>query len=119
MIKAKPKKKINCWEFIKCGREPDGAKAGKLGVCPAAIFKEADGIHGGKNAGRCCWVVAGTFCKGEIQGEFARKILDCLRCPFHDYVLEEEEGKNGKGFMQYNDIFEELNKRSKRSQNPR
>jgi len=28
-------KKYNCWEFKKCGREPGGEKADRLGICPA------------------------------------------------------------------------------------
>jgi len=26
---------MNCWEFMKCGREKGGAKATDLGICPA------------------------------------------------------------------------------------
>lgn len=51
-------KKINCWEFKKCGRESGGAHAYDFGVCPAATEKRLNGTHGGKNAGRACWVVA-------------------------------------------------------------
>jgi len=29
-------KKKNCWEFMKCGREPGGVNAIELGVCRAA-----------------------------------------------------------------------------------
>ncbi len=113
VTKAERKKKVNCWEFMRCGREPGGVNASELGVCPAAICKEADGIHGGINAGRCCWVVAGTFCKGDIQGSFAKKIHDCLACPFHCNVINEEDGEYGEGFMQYKEIFEVIKKRSK------
>jgi len=28
---------VNCWEFKKCGREPNGLKAIELGICPASI----------------------------------------------------------------------------------
>ena len=65
--------KKNCWEFKKCGRESDGDKINELGVCPACAKQEADGLNGGKNAGRICWAIAGTFCGGEIQGKFAEK----------------------------------------------
>jgi two-component system, NtrC family, sensor histidine kinase HydH len=27
-----------------------------------------------------CWSIAGTFCRGEVQGTFARKIGDCRKC---------------------------------------
>ena len=45
------KKKINCWEYHKCGREPEGAKTDKSGVCPVAIHQEYDNQNAGENAG--------------------------------------------------------------------
>ena len=49
-----------------------------------------DGVHGGINAGRTCWAVAGTFCEGEVQGTFAQKISSCKDCNFYRVVYEEE-----------------------------
>ena len=83
--------KKNCWEIKNCGREPGGEKSAELGICPAALGKEYDGVNGGKNGGRCCWAIAGTFCGGEIQGTFARKLQSCLACPFYLQVEKEEE----------------------------
>jgi hypothetical protein len=83
-------KKMNCWEFKKCGREPGGAREKHNGVCPAAVEKKLDGVHGGKNAGRACWVVAGTYCDGRVQGTFARKYRDCKNCDFYQRVKKEE-----------------------------
>ena len=83
--------KKNCWEVKNCGRQPGGDKVGELGICPTALAKKCDGINGGKNGGRYCWAVAGTFCKGEIQGTFARKLQNCLSCPFYLQVEREEE----------------------------
>ena len=83
--------KKNCWEVKNCGRQPGGDKVNELGICPTALAKECDGINGGKNAGRYCWAVAGTFCKGEVQGTFARKLENCLACPFYLQVEREEE----------------------------
>lgn len=85
--------KANCWEIKKCGREPGGAKAGELGVCAAALEVRVDGVHGGKNGGRCCWVVTGTLCGGQKQGEFASKLGKCMACEFFKSVMK-EEGKN-------------------------
>lgn len=85
--------KKNCWEFKKCGREPGGEKVKDLGVCAAATEKKLDGIHEGKNAGRTCWVVAGTLCKGEVQGTFAQKYKNCEKCEFYQEVRKEEGGK--------------------------
>ena len=83
-------KKLNCWEFMKCGRGPKGAKIKQLGVCPAASEKRLDSIHGGINSGRACWVVAGTLCGGTVQGSFARKQVACKRCDFYNKVQREE-----------------------------
>jgi len=30
--------------------------------------------------GMRCWTVAGTFCGGKVQGEFAKKYADCTKC---------------------------------------
>jgi hypothetical protein len=83
-------KKDNCWEFMKCGREQGGTLAAKRRVCPAAVEEGLEGIHGGRNAGRACWVVAGTFCGGKVQGTFARKYRNCGRCNFYIKVRMEE-----------------------------
>ena len=82
----------NCWEVMKCGREPGGQKAGERGICPAAVANEYDGVNKGRHAGRFCWVVSGTLCKGEVQGTFAKRFKDCLNCRFLKLV-EEEEGR--------------------------
>ena len=83
--------KQNCWEFKKCGREPGGAKAKELGICPSTVASDLDGIHGGKCAGRACWVVAGSLCGGKIQGTYAQKLLNCWRCEFMNAVKRDEE----------------------------
>jgi len=85
-------KKLNCWEFKKCGREPGGAKVEKYGICSAATEETADGINSGKMGGRICWAVSGTFCKGEVQGIFAAKITSCASCAFFNMVDKEEPG---------------------------
>ena len=82
--------KINCWELKKCGKEPGGEKVHELGVCPASTDTSSNGINNGKNAGRICWAVAGTFCGGKVQGTFAEKQISCLICDFFKQVKEEE-----------------------------
>ena len=82
-------KKVNCWEFKKCGREVGGSSA-RLGVCPSAVAVQLDGAHGGKNAGRSCWVIAGTQCGGTEQGTFAQKYHNCEKCDFYQSVKREE-----------------------------
>lgn len=82
--------KQNCWEMKKCGREPGGVKTPELGLCPASTDKTADGLNGGKNDGRICWAVTGTFCGGKIQGTFAEKQLSCMSYEFYKRVRDEE-----------------------------
>lgn len=84
------KRKLNCWEFKGCGREPGGAHADQLGVCHAVTEERLDGVHDGRCAGRSCWVVAGTLCGGHVQGTFAQKYRNCEICEFYKKVKEEE-----------------------------
>ena len=83
--------KKNCWEHKKCGRQPGGSKAAELGVCPVTTYGELNGAHGGKNAGRACWAIAGSLCGGKIQGTYAQKLSNCWRCDFMNQVKKEEE----------------------------
>ncbi len=83
-------RKLNCWELKKCGREPNGIKSVELGVCQAAIDARFDGTHGGRAAGRACWIVSGTLCGGRIQGTFAKKYGNCEKCDFYKRVKSEE-----------------------------
>ncbi|MDR3568406.1 MAG: methyl-accepting chemotaxis protein [Syntrophobacteraceae bacterium] len=66
------KKDTNCWEFKKCGREKGGAKTKQFGVCPAY-----------PNHGKQCSQVAGTFCGGSVQGTYATKLNNCMKCDFY------------------------------------
>jgi len=65
--------KTPCWEYMKCGRDKDTAIK-----CPAY-----------PHFGRKCWVVAGTFCEGKVQGTFAQKHEDCRKCEFYRCVQNE------------------------------
>ncbi len=82
--------KHNCWEIKNCGRESGGAKSDDLGVCPAASETSCDGINSGKNAGRICWAIAGTFCGGKVQGDFAQKSVSCMSCDVFKQIKKEE-----------------------------
>jgi len=66
--------KVQCWEYMKCGRDKDATIK-----CPA---------H--PNFGRICWVMAGTFCEGKVQGTFAQKYEDCGKCEFFQKVNKGE-----------------------------
>jgi hypothetical protein len=74
----------NCWEFKKCGREPGGAMAGELGVCPVTIATFANGLNRGTNGGRICWAINGSFDKHAGR---------CIRCDFFN-LLEQEEAED-------------------------
>ncbi len=82
--------KMNCWEFKQCGRQKGGLHEHDRGVCPAAAENRLDGVHGGMNAGRACWVVAGTLCQGSVQGTYAHKYENCNACDFYQEVKNRE-----------------------------
>ena len=82
--------KQNCWEFKHCGRQPNGTKTAELGVCPASTEVRADGVNGGVNGGRGCWAIAGTLCGGAVQGSFASKVTNCMKCEFYQLVGQQE-----------------------------
>jgi hypothetical protein len=85
-----PEKK-NCWEFMACGKEVHGRKTEqKEDVCSAALESRLDGMHGGRSAGRACWVVGGTRCDGQAQHDFKLKRQACESCAFYQAVKDEE-----------------------------
>lgn len=94
--------RLNCWEVMDCGREQGGKNTDELGVCPAAADTSYDGINSGKNAGRVCWAVAGTFCGGCVQGAYADKRASCRNCSFYQMVQDQERhtGQRTK-FLQF------------------
>jgi len=84
------KMKRNCWEIQNCGREPNGTIAIELVVCPASTDISADGLNGGKNGGRICWSIAGSFCGNEKHGTFAKNKLSCMGCEVFKTVRSKE-----------------------------
>jgi hypothetical protein len=62
---AKKNRKLNCWEFMKCGME-------KSRECPAYPA-----------GGRICYMLAGTSCFGKAQGPYKQKSRDCINCDFY------------------------------------
>ena len=71
---------MDCWEFMRCGREHSGNRVAELGVCPAF-----------PGSGRTCARVAGTFCEGKVQGTFALKLANCLRCNYYNSMHYDRE----------------------------
>ncbi|HIJ56702.1 MAG TPA: protein kinase [Deltaproteobacteria bacterium] len=105
----------NCWEFMKCGREPGGLKANQSGICPAADDLSFDGINSGVCGGRICWAVAGTFCNGKVQGTFAEKRKSCTACEFYRQVqTEEDQAERRPKFLKFiseangNPVFDKM-----------
>ena len=82
--------KTNCWEYMKCGREPGGVNSEKLGTCPASTEEVYDGVNEGTNGGRFCWKVVGTMCFDTIKGISAIEIVSCSQCLFFNKVKQEQ-----------------------------
>jgi hypothetical protein len=78
---------------MNCGMQPGREKAEEFGVCPAATDTRLHGKHRGKNAGRACWQVAGSFCREQAKGVFALNIDNCMECDFF-WLVVKEEGEN-------------------------
>lgn len=55
-----------CWEVKNCDKFD----------CP---------VYGKQNVR--CWLVAGTFCRGEVQGKFAQKLGSCSKCTIYQTAL--------------------------------
>lgn len=56
-----------CWEMLDCTKTE----------CP--VFSK-------KNIR--CWFIAGTYCRGQVQGGFAKKLHDCSECPVHQAAID-------------------------------
>jgi eukaryotic-like serine/threonine-protein kinase len=102
--------KLNCWEVLKCGLEPGGAKAKEFGVCIAATEKRLDCVNEGKNAGRACWAILGTLChedgRPKRQDTYSQKLKRCTQCRFFELVAIQE----GDEFKNTRMILEEYEK---------
>ena len=72
---------MNCWEFMKCGREEDGRKVDELGICPAYPYD-----------GQRCANVVGTFCD-LVQALRAVKHSGCQECPFYNSMHFEKSAR--------------------------
>ncbi len=54
---------IPCWESLNCPME-------NREECPAWEFR----------AGRFCWLVNGTYCRGRVEKNWDRKMAVCKKC---------------------------------------
>ncbi len=82
--------KKNCWEYYKCGKLAESNHGKEFGGCPAYREIQLNGIHGGKNGGRVCWIISGTKCGGRIKRTFIPKSMVCKFCDFKKIVIHEE-----------------------------
>ena len=73
----------NCWELNNCHNKE----------CPVHSATLYDGINHGKNGGRLCWFISGTFCGNVVQGTFAKKKLSCATCEVYKSIREEEKAE--------------------------
>lgn len=62
-----------CWDFMHCGAERD----------KSCLVVEQE-------AGRTCWLVAGTLCGGEVVCGHAKEIDSCKSCDFYKKVKSGE-----------------------------
>ena len=77
---------ILCWKIEKCGKKN----------CPSYDKTDVP-----------CWYVAGTLCKGAVQGTYARKIGDCKKCEIYSsYVGDEIQQLS----FTFNEMTENLSK---------
>jgi len=81
--------KINCWDYKNCGRTIKDRNAKAPAICPAFSHTALNGINGGKNGGRSCWLIPGTLCGRRIQRSCVTKSLACSLCDFKRFVLRE------------------------------
>jgi len=72
----------------------------------------SNGINSGKNAGRICWLIAHTMCKGEGETTFEEMIKICGECDFYKLVKEEE----GKGLVLSLDTLRETYEKNRTSE---
>ena len=54
-----------------------------------------------------CWEIAGTFCKGEVQGVFAKKLKDCQKCEVYQQARRNPICNLGESFNEMMLILED------------
>lgn len=76
-VEIENKNLVKCWERLNCNNRD----------CPA---------YGSKDLR--CWLIAGTFCREEVEGEFAKKLGDCRKCVVYKESCGDEIGELKEGF---------------------
>ncbi len=66
-------------------------------------------MHGGKNAGRACWVIDDSLCPDEMRKSSTMKFAGCWKCDFY-HLVRDEERSSPHGFMiTYREMKKSLN----------
>ncbi len=81
--------KLNCWEYMECGYEIGGHNANESDVCPVAAETAANGLNGGDNGGRLCWLIFDN-CNQDIRCSGSGHKSSCCDCEFKSQVFMEE-----------------------------
>jgi hypothetical protein len=68
--------KKNCWEFMKCGREPREERQGTV-VCPAAAYENLMGLMAGKRR-QIVLVDSGYALRRRSSGQFRKKNMKAV-----------------------------------------
>ena len=80
---------VRCWEVKNCTRTH----------CPAYDHDKATR----------CWEIAGTFCKGQVQGTFARKLGSCSQCEVYHQAKANPICNLGESFNEMMAILNDRN----------
>ncbi len=80
-------KKLNCWEYMNCGREKNGIMVPILGECKVYSDMKYDGLNNGVGAGRACWMSSNNNC---IMRQHSQ-LTCCHECAFYKRVMYEED----------------------------
>jgi PAS domain S-box-containing protein len=78
-----------CWEVKNCNYK----------ACP---------VYGKRNVR--CWQIAGTHCKGEVQGQFAKKFGECEKCEVYKEAVKEPKYEIAETFNNMMHILEDTHK---------
>lgn len=75
-----------CWKRLGCDKED----------CPAYGLEHSR-----------CWLIAGTFCRGQVQGKFARKLKDCRLCEVYQSATADPVNEITENFYAMNHMLGE------------
>jgi len=75
-----------CWKRLGCDKED----------CPACGLEHSR-----------CWLIAGTFCRGQVQGKIARKLKDCRLCEIYQSATADPVQEITENFYAMNYLLSE------------